>query len=186
MMRNIILFLMLFMFLSTGCQKKVKDLPEREITIQSRASSEKAVLTTITEDIFYGEVIYIPIYSDIFHRDETRRIQLSATLSIHNTDLENSIVLTNVHYHDIKGRLIREYLSEPVILKPLETLNYMVEEKDKSGGSGANFIVEWQTDIKVSSPIVEAIMITTRMGQGISFMTTGKVVKRFGRMVNPE
>jgi hypothetical protein len=57
----------------------------------------------------------------------------------------------------------------------------MIGEKDRTGGTGANFIVEWNTDEVVSSPIIEAIMITTQMNQGISFTTTGKITKKFGR-----
>ena len=37
-------------------------------------------------------------------------------------------------------------METPVTLKPLESIRYVIPEKDKAGGSGANFIVEWKSD----------------------------------------
>ncbi|MBN2173855.1 MAG: DUF3124 domain-containing protein [Bacteroidales bacterium] len=130
--------------------------------------------------IFYGELIYVPIYSEIFYGDAGKTIELAATLSIHNTDLENLIVIKNINYHDTKGNLIKKFLRQPISLSPLETNNITIDEQDKTGGIGANFIVEWYCQYHVSSPIIEAIMITTQMNQGISFTTTGKIIKKFG------
>ncbi|MFZ5563764.1 MAG: DUF3124 domain-containing protein, partial [Thermodesulfobacteriota bacterium] len=66
--------------------------------------------------------------------------------------------------------------SSPVTLKPLESLRYVVPERDTSGGSGANFIVEWKADKPVNPPIVESIMIGTQVQQGISFTSRGQVL----------
>ncbi len=49
--------------------------------------------------------------------------------------------------------------------------------RDRRGGSGAKFIVEWVAQTSVSEPIVEAIMISTAFQQGISFVSPGKVIK---------
>jgi hypothetical protein len=123
-----------------------------------------------------GEFIYVPIYSSIFHLDVKRTIDLAATLSIHNTDMAKSITLRKVDYHDLKGRLIRPYLETDRLLQPLETVNFVIEHRDRTGGTGANFLVEWDASAHVSSPIVEAVMISS--SQGISFITTGKVIRR--------
>jgi hypothetical protein len=52
-----------------------------------------------------------------------------------------------------------------------------VEERDLRGGVGANFIVQWRSDQPVTPPVVEAIMISTSQQQGISFLSTGRVVQ---------
>lgn len=135
---------------------------------------------TDAEDDLYGETIYVPIYSSIFYHTAKRTLELAATLSVHNTDLSRSIRLTRVDYYNLKGERIREYLKQPVVLRPLQTINYVIEERDKTGGTGANFIVEWRAATDVSSPIVEAIMIGAGSGQGISFTSTGKVTQRYG------
>ena len=58
----------------------------------------------------------------------------------------------------------------------MESLRYVIPESDKSGGSGANFIVEWKSDKYVNPPIVESVMIGTQTQQGISFTSRGRVI----------
>lgn len=87
-------------------------------------------------------------------------------------------MLTKIWYYDLKGRLLRKYNMEKIQLQPLETRNFVIEKKDKSGGPGANFIVEWISEFEVNSPIIEAVMISTRNNVGISFNSTGRVIKK--------
>jgi hypothetical protein len=124
-----------------------------------------------------GETIYVPIYSSIFHLNEFRTFELTATLNIHNIDLENSIKVIKVDYYNTNGDLIKSYVKYGLILKPLQTVQIVIRENDKTGGTGANFIVEWVSETNVSSPIIEAVMISMSGQQGISFTTTGKVIK---------
>ncbi|MGD9488766.1 MAG: DUF3124 domain-containing protein [Calditrichaceae bacterium] len=177
----IVMFAIFLNFLSCG------QSPENTIKSQDREEPVKpyqySYLIENEPDILYGEIIYLPIYSEIFYKDQKSTIQLSATLSIHNTDLNNPVTLKKVYYHDTKGHLIRKYIDTNKELMPLETLNIIIEDTDRTGGTGANFIVEWNTENEVSSPIVEALMVTTKMGQGISFTSTGKVVKKFGKSI---
>lgn len=98
-------------------------------------------------------------------------------MSIHNIDLTNSIKVTKADYYDTSGHLMKSYVEKALILKPLQTVQVVIEESDTSGGTGANFIVEWVSESDVSSPIVEAVMISTKAQQGVSFTTTGKVIK---------
>ena len=67
-------------------------------------------------------------------------------------------------------------METPVTLKPLESIRYVIPEKDKAGGSGANFIVEWKSDKSVNPPIVESIMIGTQSQQGVSFISRGQAI----------
>ena len=62
-------------------------------------------------------------------------------------------------------------------MKPLASTRYIVPESDRTGGSGANFIVRWEADTEVNKAIVEGIMIGTKMQQGISFVSRGQVIK---------
>jgi len=55
-------------------------------------------------------------------------------------------------------------------------LRYIIPERDKSGGSGANFIVAWKSKTPVNPPIIESIMIGTQSQQGISFTSRGRVI----------
>lgn len=55
----------------------------------------------------------------------------------------------------------------------METLEIVIAEVDKKGGTGANFIFEWAAKPITSSPIFEAVIISTYGQQGLSFMTHG-------------
>ena len=124
-----------------------------------------------------GQTIYVPIYSHIYFENNKSYLNLTATLSIRNTDLDNSIILTAVRYYDTNGNLVREYLKEPSELRALASLAFVVERTDSAGGSGANFIVEWVGEKQVSEPIVEAVMLSAESAQGISFISGGRVIK---------
>src|SRR4028118_1380035 len=43
--------------------------------------------------IVIGQTIYVPAYSHIYFENQQQSIDLSATLSIRNTDLNNSIII---------------------------------------------------------------------------------------------
>ena len=127
-----------------------------------------------------GRLIYVPFYSSIFYFDSQQTRELSAMLSIHNIDLEKRIELTRVDYYNTKGQLVRTYLEQPLGLNPLETASFVVAEQDRSGGTGANFIVAWRGPGEVSPPLVEAVMTGTSSAGMISLMTSGKVTRNFG------
>jgi len=124
-----------------------------------------------------GQTIYVPAYSYIYHYDRKQTYNLTATLSIRNTDLTKPIIITSVRYNNSAGNLVRKYLERPTQLAALASTNFAVDSSDNSGGLGANFIVEWVAQTEVSSPIVEAIMIGSSFQQGISWISPGKVIK---------
>ena len=51
-----------------------------------------------------------------------------------------------------------------------------VVKRDESGGSGANFIVEWSSETPVNPPIIESVMIGAQSSQGISFTSRGREI----------
>ncbi len=124
-----------------------------------------------------GQTVYVPVYSHIYSGDREHPFYLAATLSIRNTDPKHAINILTVDYYDSKGKLLKSYLENPINLDPLSATRYIIKESDKSGGSGANFIVKWKSDVKVNAPIVESIMIGTKTQQGISFITRGRVIQ---------
>lgn len=152
---------------------------------QRQPPPNRATLPIVTVDqtkIVAGQTIYVPIYSHIYHYDSQNHIvRLSATLSIRNTDPSHSIVLTAVDYYDTNGELIRQYVENPVALKPMASTDFFIERDNVSGGSGANFLVEWVAEATVYDPVIEAVMINTDASQGISFTSPGRVLKQFNQ-----
>lgn len=129
-----------------------------------------------TVSLSKGQTIYVPAYSHIYSGDREKQFLLTVTLSIRNIDPKHQIKITAVDYYESQGKLLKKYLDKPVTPKPLESLRYIVPQSDKTGGSGANFMVEWKSDKFVNPPIVESIMIGTQSQQGISFTSRGQAI----------
>ncbi len=128
-----------------------------------------------------GQTIYIPVYSHIYSGDREQPFYLAATLSIRNTDISGAITITAVDYYDSKGKFLKHYLENALTLGPMATQRYVVPESDKSGGSGAKFIIKWRSDQPVAEPLIESVMISTKTQQGISFTSRGRVLETITR-----
>ena len=129
-----------------------------------------------TVELLKGQSVYIPIYSHIYHGDTEKPFELTVTLSIRNTDPKQAITLISADYFDSNGKLLKNYVDKPLNIKKLASVRYIIKSKDKSGGSGAKFIVKWESKKPVNQPLIEAIMISTRSGQGISFVSKGQAI----------
>jgi hypothetical protein len=145
------------------------------------APAPVAPLKTITLDstvkLAAGQTVYVPIYSQIYTVEQRRTIDLTATLSLRNTDLTQPIIITSVNYFNSRGEQVRKYLEQPVELNPLAATEFVVDQQDASGGTGAAFVVEWVAQTPVSTPVIEAVMIHTLGNQGLSFVSQGRVIK---------
>ena len=128
-------------------------------------------------DLSEGQTLYVPVYSHIYSGLKGRPFNLATTLSIRNTDPRYPIKLVSVKFYDTDGKMLKDYVSEPVLLNALVSTRYVIKEAEIGGGSGANFMVTWKSEKKVNPPIIETIMIGTRSGQGISFVSQGQVIE---------
>lgn len=158
--------------------------PQAPQATQGGVTPSAALPAAVVDEakVVAGQTLYVPIYSEIYHGNSRRDvIQLAATLSIRNTDPTHSIMLTSVRYYDSEGMLVRQDISSPVELKPLASTAFFVAADDLSGGSGANFIVEWVAEHDVFNPVIEAVMIGTSSSQGISFVSPAKVLHQRGK-----
>jgi len=129
-----------------------------------------------TMSLSQGQTIYVPAYSHIYVGNRERPFLLTVTLSIRNIDAKHSVIITAADYYDTKGKRIKKYLERPVSLTPWESIRFVVPQKDKSGGSGANFVVEWKSDKAINPVLAEAIMIGAESQQGISFTSRGQAI----------
>ena len=156
----IIAFILATLF---GCTES-ENIPEAKMEETSDIPQEKVVKE---------QIVYVPIYSSIYTVEEKSLIHLCATLSIRNTSLQHHIVVTKVDYYDTNGKLIKMYVPQPFLLPPLATKDFVVRQRELAGGTGANFLVTWKSEHPVSHPIVQAVMIGTHGGLGISFVCEG-------------
>jgi hypothetical protein len=128
--------------------------------------------------IKFEDVIYVPIYSDIYVDEQNQNSQLSATLSIRNTSLSDSLIISQIDYFNTIGTLVRSFISKPISLPPLGTVNYVIEKQDETGGSGANFIVALSATNPDIKPLVQAIMIGEDGNKGFAFSMDGYSIKQ--------
>ena len=123
-----------------------------------------------------GQTVYVPAYSHIYVGGKKRPFALAITLSIRNIDLNGDIRLREVNYYGSTGQLIESFLEGEAIVRPQESVRFVVAEDDKGGGSSANFIVKWKSATAVNPPIIESIMIGAQSSQGISFTSRGRAI----------
>jgi hypothetical protein len=178
-MKNILIFkkttMFLFALVLFACsvkehKKEVTDAGTKFDTnslIVKESSSTKKVR---------GQVLYLPIYSNVPYFEHNRKYDLSAFVAVHNTDLHNKMKITKVLFFDNDGNLVSNYLKYVTTLKPLGTTNFFVPENDKSG-TGSNFIIEWVSDTLINEPLIESVMIGLSSGQGVSFSSTGRIIR---------
>lgn len=121
---------------------------------------------------------YLSIYSQIYSRSELRTHNLTATVSMRNTNVNDSIFVLKADYYNTKGNLIRTYFKNPIVLMPMETVEIVIDESDQEGGTGANFIFDWKKPESADDPFFEGVMISTSGQQGISFTTHGRKLRK--------
>jgi hypothetical protein len=124
-----------------------------------------------------GQTVYVPVYSHIYSGNKNLPFYLTATVSIRNTDFHHPITITAVDYYDSDGKLVKKYITAQVPLTAMASTRYIVQESDKIGGSGANFIVRWTSSAPASPPLIESVMISTKSSQGVSFTSRGQVIE---------
>lgn len=129
-----------------------------------------------------GQVLYLPVYSHVWHGDVDNtgkpfKTLVSTLVSIRNTDPVKPIRLTSARYYDTDGKQLQEYVSRPLIIKPMGTHEIYVSRDDDRGGSGANFLIAWRSDTPVNPPLVEAIHMNLPAGRSIVFTTSARPIK---------
>ena len=135
------------------------------------------------DELSSGQTLYLPVYSKIWHGDRIAGQQpvdklVSALISIRNTSLKTPIKVTSARYYSTEGRLLREYVSKPATIGPMGTLELFVERKESEGGSGANFIIQWNAAAATNPPLIEAVHADIRNGQqALTFITTAHPIQ---------
>lgn len=129
-----------------------------------------------------GQVLYLPIYSHIYHGDNERdgkplQTLMSAHVSIRNTDPGITLKIHYARYYNTEGRLVKEYISgSPVSIPPFGTHELFVPRGDTTGGSGANFMIAWSADAPANPPLVEALHSNVQPARSVAFLTTARPI----------
>jgi hypothetical protein len=156
--------LMLFMLALVGCQPAAAPTAQPLATVPVESLPDLHIVT--------GQTVFVPAYSEIIAVKPA--LQLYVTLAVHNTDLKHPIIIKSVRYYNTNGELVRDFVQSPTQLNPMATTGFTID--DDTGGWGANFLVEWGAEEPVYEPVIEAIMVSRRGTEGVSFISLGRVV----------
>jgi hypothetical protein len=148
-----------------------KSVPQQD-TLGFKPRETEEVAPVPLEHVASGQTVYVPAYSHIYARGG-RAYLLEITLSIRNTDPSYAITVNAVRYYDTNGKLVKEHLDSPIRLAPLASTEFLVEQQDIGGGSGANFVVQWVAEVDVNEPVIEAIMVGIEGDRSIAFARDG-------------
>lgn len=130
-----------------------------------------------------GQSLYLPIYSHLYHGDVNPRTGkpsetlVSTHVSIRNTDPALAVTIISARYYNTDGKLLREFLAKPQAIPPLGTFELYVPRSDSSGGSGANFMIDWTAERPTNPPLVEALHADIREARTLLFVTTARPIQ---------
>lgn len=161
-----------------GCSVPPAPEAERHVSVVDGKPVDTEELSVFTRrSSVIGAVLYVPVYPHIF-QDKGGKVykSLATTVSVHNISLEVPIHLTAVTYLGTQGDRLKEYVIEPVKIRPMETRQFVIAPNDPHGATGANFLVKWEADQVTKGPTVDAVMVSTRSQQGLSLRSTASVV----------
>ena len=157
----------------TSCDPEVA-----EETTPPGAPGVSPYVGSVTDlDLVTGQMIFIPAYSEILLGGGSR-LSFTTSLAIHNAALSSPLVVKSVRHYDTDGKLVKEYVEQPLQLAPLATKVFLVERPSRGTGAGANFIVEWAAEKAIYEPVIEAVMVTSSGTRGFSLISPGRVMKQ--------
>lgn len=161
----------LIVFLLFSCDK-----PKEISSISPENWSKRTVNLASKDSLQFGKS-YLSVYSQIYSMTEHRTHNLTSMISMRNTSERDTIYLLRAEYYDTHGVSVRKYFDFPIFLAPMETTEIIIDEVDISGGTGSNFIFEWQVPKGCLEPLFEGVMTSTMGQQGLSFTTQAIRIK---------
>ncbi|GAA4299718.1 DUF3124 domain-containing protein [Aestuariibaculum suncheonense] len=168
--RNLYLILMAVLLLQS-CDKDKTYSSVDEVNWQNRM-----IHSALPDSLVQGKT-YLSVYSQIYSETEHRIHSLTATVSIRNINVSDTVYIDKATYYDTHGNAIRTYFDKTIYVAPMEAVEIVIDERDEEGGTGANFLFDWRMKETSNTPFFESVMISTSGQQGISFTTQGKELK---------
>lgn len=103
-MNNVIIILLVGIVLFS-CENKKKDSSINPENWEKRTPSKKL------SDFLISGKTYLSVYSQIYGISERRTHDLTATISMRNTNWTDTVFIQKAEYFNTKGDLIRSYFS---------------------------------------------------------------------------
>ena len=171
MIRILPLFLTLMLI---GCRSN----PNIDVKVKEHTNTLISYEETPTFD--KNQDVYVSAYSNLYYMDGANKVYYTVILSLRNISFSDTLYFTDIDYYDSDGVLLKEYLKDEVlVLHPMESVEYIVGQTDRSGGAGANFVVSYGVTPELrNKPLIEAVMSGTISHHGFAFRTPGVEIIR--------
>lgn len=169
-----IIFFSLVIFLFASCAKESGNLPKAKESVDFNPETVSPSLKAFKQ--VKGQLLYLPVYSNVPYQIDTLKFDMSAFVAIHNTDLKGKIYLTKVLYFNQDGKLVDNFLPNGTMtIEPLATKDFYIPYEDQSG-TGANFLVEWRSDSLVNEPLIESVTLCVKPNNSVAILSQGKIM----------
>ncbi|AHW59081.1 Protein of unknown function [Draconibacterium orientale] len=165
-MKQLLIFVVIIV-VASACKHQEKIEPLKKVNWENRKAG------AFNPDSLQSGTSYLSVYSQIYSGSQERLVDLTATISMRNPNASDTLYISSIDYYNTKGDRIRSYLSYPVFILPMETVEIIIEHRDNEGGTGANVIFNWSKAAVANEPVFEAVMISTYGQMGLSFVTHG-------------
>lgn len=161
-------FLLLFLtvFILASCQ-------ESEFKLQYEHKNTLYVEKETLSPMEIQQDVYVPAYSDIYYESEDKKTFLTVILSLRNTSFSDTLYFDKIDYYSSSGELLKNYIDKILVLRPMESMEYIVKASEKKGGAGANFVVSYQAKSNLKNPpFIESIMMGNLDGYRFAFTSS--------------
>lgn len=163
------IFLLIFLTI-LACKQRGEIIIDEE-----NWSKRKANL--VEKDSLNKGKTYLSVYSQMYSFTQKEKYNLTGMISLRNVSERDTIFITRADYFDTEGEKIRTYFDFPIYLLPMETVEIVIAQDDIEGGTGSNFLFDWQAPKDCPEPLFEGLMNSMSGTQGVSFTTTGKRIR---------
>lgn len=159
-----IMFVSILVFIFSSCNQN------RELHVHFDDPDTYFIRKDELPDLEFHQDVYVPAYSNLYYERDVRKTYFTVILSLRNITFSDSIYFDRIEYYDSEGKLLREISDKVLVLRPMESFEYIIESSDKKGGPGANFVVSYsgKSNLK-NKPYIEAVMLGNIDGYGFSF-----------------
>lgn len=128
--------------------------------------------------LYAWQSLYLPIHSRLMVEDAKTgkpvEVSLAAQVSIRNTDPRIALEVTHARLHNADGKLVRDYLPQPLSIPPLGSRDLFVPHTEAAGSS---LIIEWSAERPINPPLVEALHSDSRDAHAPVFTTTARPIQ---------
>lgn len=142
-------------------------------------SLEHLKVTPSLDSAAIRQLVYVAVNADIYIKSREQRLPLTNTLCIRNVSVDQPMIVNKVEYYDAEGIKLRDYLSHPVELRPLQSIWLILGGEKDYRGTGTNFLIDWASEKNIPDPIIESMMAGSSYQLGLSFKSESVVVKEW-------